>query len=108
MERELSAENEEKFRQLMEILALFATSYESLKEVYIGQLVALQYESSWHRALVISKSDETTVTKQPSARVRLVDYGSSLYVNVAQLKWLPEQFYLFPFKVADWSERERE
>ena len=39
------------------------------------------------------------MTTQPSARVRLVDYGSSLYVNVVQLKWLPEQFYIFPFKV---------
>lgn len=105
VERELSSENEEKFRQLMEILSLFATSYESLKEVYIGQLVALQYETSWHRALVISKSDEETITKQPSARVRLVDYGSSLYVNVSQLKWLPEQFYLFPFKVITLSRR---
>ena len=33
------------------------------------------------------------------ARVRLVDDGSSLYVNMAQLKWLPEQFYFFPLKV---------
>ncbi|CAF4456769.1 unnamed protein product, partial [Rotaria magnacalcarata] len=65
---------------------------------YVGQLVALHYEASWHRALVVSKSEGPTVAKQPSARVRLVDYGSSLYVNVSQLKWLPEQFYLFPFK----------
>ncbi|CAF0884897.1 unnamed protein product [Adineta ricciae] len=100
-ERELSSENERKFHQFIEILALFANNYESLREVYIGQLVALQYESAWHRALVVSKSDEITITKQPSARVRLVDYGASLYVNVSQLKWLPEQFYLFPFKAVE-------
>ncbi len=99
IEREFSSENERKFRQFIDILSLFAINYESLKEVYIGQLVALHYESSWHRALVVSKSEGETVTKQPSARVRLVDYGSSLYVHVSQLKWLPEQFYLFPFKV---------
>jgi hypothetical protein len=99
VEREFSPENERKYRQFIDILSLFATSYESLKEVYIGQLVALHYESSWHRALVVSKSEEITITKQANARVRLVDYGSSLYVNVCQLKWLPEQFYLFPFKV---------
>ena len=78
---------------------MFAVSYQSLEQVYVGQLVALYYESSWHRALVVSKSEGPTVTTQPSARVRLVDYGSSLYVNVVQLKWLPEQFYIFPFKV---------
>lgn len=99
LEREFSIENERKFRQLIEILSLVAVSYQSLKQVYVGQLVALHYESSWHRALVVSKSEQSTVTAQPSARVRLVDYGSSLYVNIAQLKWLPEQFYLFPFKV---------
>jgi hypothetical protein len=99
VERELSFENERKFHSFIEILSLFAVSYESLKQVYVGQLVALNYESSWHRALVVSKSEESIITTQPSARVRLVDYGSSLYVNVAQLKWLPEQFYLFPFKV---------
>jgi hypothetical protein len=99
VERELSIENEQKFRQFIDILSLFAISYQPLKQVYIGQLVALYYESSWHRALVVSKSEESIITIQPSARVRLVDYGSSLYVNVAQLKWLPEQFYLFPFKV---------
>ena len=99
LERELSMENERKFRQFIEILSLVAVSYQSLKQVYIGQLVALHYESSWHRALVVSKSEEFGINIQPSARVRLVDYGSSLYVNVAQLKWLPEQFYLFPFKV---------
>ncbi|CAF0778985.1 unnamed protein product [Rotaria sp. Silwood1] len=101
VEREFSAENERKFYQFIDILSLFATSYESLKEVYIGQLVALHYESSWHRALVVSKSEGPTINKQPSARVRLVDYGSSLYVNVSQLKWLPEQFYLFPFKAVE-------
>ena len=99
VERVYSPENERKFRQFIHILSLYATSYESLKEVYIGQLVALHYESSWHRALVVSKSNEINVIKPASARVRLVDYGSSLYVNVCQLKWLPEQFYLFPFKV---------
>ncbi|CAF0833000.1 unnamed protein product [Adineta steineri] len=101
VEREFSPENERKFQQFIDILALFAYNYESLKEVYIGQLVALNYESLWHRALVVSKSEGATVTKQPSARVRLVDYGSSLYVNVCQLKWLPEQFYLFPFKAVE-------
>ncbi|CAF3830326.1 unnamed protein product [Rotaria magnacalcarata] len=101
VEREFSAENERKFYQFIDILSLFATSYESLKEVYVGQLVALHYEASWHRALVVSKSEGPTVAKQPSARVRLVDYGSSLYVNVSQLKWLPEQFYLFPFKAVE-------
>lgn len=100
VEREFSsAENERKFRQFIELLSLFATSYESLKQVYIGQLVALHYESSWHRALVVSKSDSTSIPA--SARVRLVDYGTSLYVNVMQLKWLPEQFYLFPFKAVE-------
>jgi hypothetical protein len=101
VEREFSIENERKFRQFIEILSLFAMSYQSLKQVYVGQLVALHYESSWHRALVVSKSQETNSMMQPSARVRLVDYGSSLYVNVVQLKWLPEQFYLFPFKVKE-------
>ncbi|CAF3359279.1 unnamed protein product [Rotaria socialis] len=101
VEREFSAENERKFYQFIDILSLFATSYESLKEVYVGQLVALHYEASWHRALVASKSEGPTVAKQPNARVRLVDYGSSLYVNVSQLKWLPEQFYLFPFKAVE-------
>jgi hypothetical protein len=99
VERELSPENERKFRQFIDILSLFATNYESLTEVYVGQLVALYYESLWHRALVVSRSEGPNITTQPSARVRLVDYGSSLYVNVAQLKWLPVQFYLFPFKV---------
>lgn len=99
VEREFSAENERKFYQFIDILSLFATSYQSLKEVYVGQLVALYYESCWHRALVISKSDGPAINQQPNARVRLIDYGSSLYVNVSQLKWLPEQFYLFPFKV---------
>ncbi|CAF0899639.1 unnamed protein product [Rotaria sordida] len=101
VEREYSPENERKFYQFIDILSLFATSYESLREVYIGQLVALHYESSWHRALVVSKSEGPAVTKQPSARVRLVDYGTSLYVNISQLKWLPEQFYLFPFKAVE-------
>jgi len=101
VERELSIENERKFRYFIDILSLFAVSYESLKQVYVGQLVALHYESSWHRALVVSKSQESTMIKQPNARVRLVDYGSSLYVNIAQLKWLPEQFYLFPFKAVE-------
>ena len=97
LEREFSPENERKFRHLIDILSLFALSYEPLKQVAVGQLVALHYDSSWHRALVVSKSEQT---RPPvSARVRLVDYGSSLYVNVVQLKWLPEQFYLFPFKV---------
>jgi hypothetical protein len=99
VEREFSIENERKFRHFIDILSLFAVSYQSLKQVYVGQLVALHYESSWHRALVVSKSQESLIMTQPSARVRLIDYGSSLYVNVAQLKWLPEQFYLFPFKV---------
>jgi hypothetical protein len=99
VEREFSIENERKFRYFIDILSLFAVSYESLKQVYVGQLVALYYESSWHRALVVSKSQESIINTQASARVRLVDYGSSLYVNVTQLKWLPEQFYLFPFKV---------
>jgi hypothetical protein len=99
VEREFSIENERKFRYFIDILSLFAVSYESLKQVYVGQLVALYYESSWHRALVVSKSQESIINTQANARVRLVDYGSSLYVNVAQLKWLPEQFYLFPFKV---------
>lgn len=106
VEREFSMENERKFRQFIEILSLFAINYQSLKQVYVGQLVALHYESSWHRALVVSKSsEESIIMTQPSARVRLVDYGSSLYVNVAQLKWLPEQFYLFPFKVKKFDER---
>jgi hypothetical protein len=99
VERELSIESEQKFRQFIDILSLFAVSYESLKQVYVGQLVALHYERSWHRALVVSTSEGPTLATQPSARVRLVDYGSSLYVNISQLKWLPEQFYLFPFKV---------
>ncbi|UJR08714.1 hypothetical protein I4U23_012971 [Adineta vaga] len=101
VERELSHENERKFRQFIDILSLIAVSYQSLKQVYVGQLVALHYETSWHRALVVSKSEGPTITTQPSARVRLVDYGSSLYVNVSQLKWLPEQFYLFPFKTVE-------
>ncbi|CAF3943537.1 unnamed protein product [Rotaria sordida] len=46
VEREFSPENERKFYQFIDILSLFATSYESLREVYIGQLVALHYESS--------------------------------------------------------------
>ena len=94
-------ENERKFRQMNEILSLFATSYESLKNVYVGQLVALYYESTWHRALVVSKSDSNSSQIAASARVRLVDNGASLYVNVGQLKWLPEQFYLFPFKALE-------
>lgn len=98
-ERQLSEENEDKFRSFIEILSLVAVSYESLKEVHVGQLVGLHYESSWHRALVVSKSEGTKGERPASARVRLVDYGSSLYVNVSQLKWLPEQFYSFPFKV---------
>ncbi|UJR37513.1 hypothetical protein I4U23_030215 [Adineta vaga] len=101
VEREFSPESEQKFRQFVDILTLFANNYESLKEVYIGQLVALHYESTWHRALVVSKSEELPMAKQPNARVRLVDYGASLYVNVSQLKWLPEQFYLFPFKAVE-------
>ncbi|CAF1227931.1 unnamed protein product [Adineta ricciae] len=101
VERELSSGNERKFRQFIEILSLVAVSYESLKHVYVGQLVALHYETSWHRALIVSKSEGPTNTTQPSARVRLVDYGSSLYVNVSQLKWLPEHFYLFPFKAVE-------
>lgn len=99
VERQLSDENEEKFRAFIEILSLMAVSYESVKEVYVGQIVGLYYESSWHRALVVSKSEGSISERQASARVRLIDYGTSLYVNVAQLKWLPEQFYLFPFKV---------
>lgn len=101
VEREFSYENEKKFRLFIDILSLFSMSYQSLKQVYIGQLVGLYYESSWHRALVVSKSDELSTTIQPSARVRLVDYGTSLYVNISQLKWLPEQFYLFPFKAIE-------
>ncbi|CAF1325286.1 unnamed protein product [Adineta steineri] len=101
VERELSIENERKFRQFIDILSLIAVSYESLKQVYVGQLVALYYETSWHRALVVSKSEGPTISTPPSARVRLVDYGASLYVNVSQLKWLPEQFYLFPFKAVE-------
>ena len=99
VQRELSADNERKFHHFTEILSVFADSYASVNEVYIGQLVALHYQSSWHRGLVVSKSEGTTLSKPASARIRLVDDGSSLYVNVAQLKWLPEQFYFFPFKV---------
>ena len=100
VEREFSIENERKFQQFIDILSLVAVSYQSLKQVSVGQLVGLFYESSWHRALVISTSEQHSIhCTQPSARVRLVDYGSSLYVNISQLKWLPEQFYLFPFKV---------
>lgn len=107
VERELTPDNERKFRQFVDILALVAVSYQSLTQVYVGQLVGLYYESCWHRALVVSKSEGPTATTPRSARVRLVDYGSSLYVNVSQLKWLPEQFYLFPFKVTPPLNRRR-
>ena len=99
IERELSIENEKKFQYFNKILSLISSNYQSLKYVYIGQLVGLYYESSWHRALVVSKSEQLSLIIQPNARVRLVDNGISLYVNVSQLKWLPQQFYLFPFKV---------